>query len=215
MDRRVFRLWGAAALLYVLLAWWNARPVQARFLFPAADTLSLDPLYISESGQVVRIPGLDGTGFSEEMEPTENGYLYPAGKDGLWGYVSADGRWQIEPCYQKAGPFCENRAQVALSENRMACIDPQGQVLYSWSNALSFLSGDKRVGRYGDGIALRYQATGQPTVYLDFLDLQGQVIAAGIPVDAACLEPELFFGDGDGAFYRETLCFPRGFSRPA
>ena len=207
MDRRVFRLWGAAALLYVLLAWWNARPIQARFLFPAADTLSLDPLYISESGQVVRIPGLDGTGFSEEMEPTENGYLYPAGKDGLWGYVSADGRWQIEPRYQKAGPFCENRAQVALSENRMACIDPQGQVLYSWSNALSFLSGDKRVGRYGDGIALRYQATGQPTVYLDFLDLQGQVIAAGIPVDAACLEPELFFGDGDGAFYRETLCF--------
>lgn len=210
MTRKVLRLWGAAALVYLVLVWWVSRPPDAQLLFPAADTLSLDSLYISESGQAVPISGLDGIGFFEGMEPTENGYLYPARKNGLWGYVSADGRWQIEPHYRKVGPFRENRAPVVLSKGRLACIDPWGKVLFSWGDTLFLRGNEKRVGRYGDGIALRYQATGQTTVYLDFLDPQGQVVAAGIPVDAGCLDPEPFFGEGDAAFYLENRCFSQG-----
>ena len=203
MRRRVWLVWGVAALLWLALGRWQPPAPAARFLFPAWGKLRFESLYISESGKVVEIPGLESTSAPDTViEPTANGCLYPAQKDGLWGYVSADGRWKIAPQYRYAGPFREDRAQVLLADLRNACIDPWGDVRFQWS-------GGEIVGQFGDGVAVRYRATEEDTVALDLLDAQGRLLASGIRVDKSCLDPVWSEIDGR-TVYRETRHFSEG-----
>ncbi|MBE6564225.1 MAG: WG repeat-containing protein [Ruminococcaceae bacterium] len=48
-------------------------------------------------------------------------------KSGLFGYLNTDGKWAIEPQYQKAGEFSEGYAII----NRTTVIDTTGKVVFS------------------------------------------------------------------------------------
>ncbi|MDM8202714.1 WG repeat-containing protein [Fournierella massiliensis] len=198
-----FLLYSMSFLCFVMLSGCSLGEQSAKFLFPAVEPQTLKSLYISETGDEVEVPDLELAGHLEEaVEETDNGYLYPAKKDGLWGYISADGEWKIEPCFLFASLFHENYAQVLLDDYKNAFIDSHGNIQFQWEDK-------NTIGRFGEGIAIRYQQTNQDTVILDFINTQGEAIVTGIPVDRKSL---LTVWDQveDHTFYIESRHFSEG-----
>lgn len=52
------------------------------------------------------------SGYGQSTTPTGTDSLYPAKKNGKWGYVDRQGEWRIEPRFNYAKPFFEGRAAV-------------------------------------------------------------------------------------------------------
>lgn len=202
--KRYLKLYIVSLLCGLLLTGCMDSPRTAQFLFSVADSKTLEPRYMTENGDLVDIPGLDATSYSSmAVELTENGYLFPARKNGLWGYISADGKWKIEPQYLYASNFHEDCAQVALSKDNCACIDSWGNIRFQWSSG-------EIIGWFGDGVSIRYQETNQDIVPLDFLNPQGNTLATNILIDRSCL---MTMGKviEEKTVYFETLHFSEGF----
>lgn len=51
-------------------------------------------------------------------------------QSGLWGYLDTSGRMAIPPIFTYARSFSEGRAIVATADNRVACIDREGRVVF-------------------------------------------------------------------------------------
>lgn len=49
----------------------------------------------------------------ESIDFSNSEHLYPAEKNGKWGYINRKGEWEIEPKFYYAKPFFEGRAAVA------------------------------------------------------------------------------------------------------
>ncbi len=62
------------------------------------------------------------------LEEKEQGPLLPVKKNSKWGYVSLDGKMVIEPKFDAAMPFSEERALVCI-EDKWAFIDLEGKYI--------------------------------------------------------------------------------------
>lgn len=175
----------------------------ANYLFPAQTAQTLKPLFISETGKIVEVSGLEETSyFNTTFELTENGYLYPAKKGGVWGYIDVNGQWIIEPQFLYCMPFHNGYAQVLLSNYENAYIDPCGEIRIKWGK-------EEVMGSFEDDIAIKYQVTEQDVILLDFLNAQGNVIATKIPVDKSSLDTSWYEMEGQTVYF-EHRCFSEG-----
>lgn len=167
--------------------------------------------YRTETGGVIDVSGIEDAGYFEFKEETVNGYLYPAKKDGAWGYLSSSGEWAIQPQYVYAGSFHDGTALVVIQDNTshtnttFAYIDPFGRKLIEWQLP-------EMIGPIREGRAIRYTKTNQSQTCIDIIDVSGNAIASHIIVDSSSLKPEYQSGvvRQEGCFYVETLCYSQG-----
>lgn len=165
----------------------------AQYLFPAGKTGTRTPVYISETGDVVDIPGLEDTcRINSPIDETERGYLYPAKKDGLWGYVFPSGKWAIEPKFLYALPFHKNSGQVVVSASTYAYIDPSGEIQFQWE-------APALVGPVDNNRAIKYIPTNEEKISLDIIDGTGNIVARDILIDELSVQ----------FYYREEFQFER------
>lgn len=139
--------------------------------------------YMSASGEIIDVPGMEGGFYTQEVTWTQNGYLYPTQKEGLVGYVNSSGDWVIEPSYSYAGPFSKGYACVRMddpgddgSEPQFAYIDPFGTSVIEWTYP-------EVVGPINEGKAVRYRITDEETASIDILDADGNMLLSGIRID--------------------------------
>jgi hypothetical protein len=101
------------------------------------------------SGRPIGEPGdhvVAGTASSSGMVAVE------AKKSGLQGYMTADGTWQIEPHFKRAGPYCSDRAAVQRVDGLWVYLDREGQEVSSpWDAAEAFTEGRGLVTSYKGG----------------------------------------------------------------
>lgn len=173
------------------------------YLYAATDAQTGEHVYITEAGTVVDIPGLEDTFWDlAEIEETENGRLFPAKKDGLWGYVASSGEWRIEPQYLRAFPFLGGMALVIPAEGRYAYIDCFGASRLQWEYP-------EMIGPFRDGIAIRCRkwgdTHGQDQTLIDLIDPDGICLAKDILIDNASFVRRY----ANGIEY-EGLCFSEG-----
>jgi WG repeat protein len=73
-------------------------------------------------------------------------------KSGLQGYLNADGTWKIEPQFQRAGPYCDDRAAVQRVDSLWVYLDREGHEVGSpWDAAEAFTQGRGLVTSYKGG----------------------------------------------------------------
>jgi len=101
-------------------------------------------------------PALDSTGDSEILVPVE--------QEGAWGYITGDGRLALEPRYERAYRFVNDRALVR-QDGRYGFIDPNGTVVIPTTFA--------GAGPFSDGIA-----PVRPDSLWGFIDRTGTMVVA-------------------------------------
>lgn len=185
-------LLGVISLIAVVVVINNKN--EPRFLFPAPQ--GGQNVYIYENGDIVDIPGLQDTyTIDATIEATTKGYLYPAKKDGLWGYINTKGEWIIEPQYLYVLPFHDDVAQVATAETAFAYINTKGDILLEWSSP-------EQVGVFQNGKAIKYFESADEKICISIIDLQGETLAANIWADKASSKKLMY----DSLFF-ERLAF--------
>lgn len=167
--------------------------------------------YRTETGSAIGISGIEDTGYFEFQEETVNGTLYPAKKDGAWGYLCSSGEWMIQPQYVYAGSFHDGTALVVIRDNAshtdttFAYIDPFGRKLIEWQLP-------EMIGPIREGRAIRYTKTDRSQTSIDIIDASGNPVTSHIVVDSSSLKPEYRSGVvwQEGRFSVETLCYSQG-----
>ncbi len=145
---------------------------------------------MDREGRVCAEPLWDGLGASGDA-------LIPALKDGLWGYIDAQGETVIPFRYPEAGPFEEGCADVRELRSGWRIISRDGSVLYFRDDLKEFDpegSGDEDPQTAGDAPDTAADLSGEYTVYAvgheDYvfvtvtLDREGTILK--IAVDASC-----------------------------
>jgi hypothetical protein len=101
------------------------------------------------SGQPIGEPGdslVPGTASANGVVAVE------AKRNGLQGYITADGAWKVEPQFKRTGPYCDERAAVQRPDNLWIYVDPEGQEVGTpWYEAETFTEGLGLVTTYKGG----------------------------------------------------------------
>jgi len=89
--------------------------------------------------------------------------LYPAQKNGKWGYIDKKGNWKIEPRFNYAKPFFEGRAAVNVitsttfddKKSKWGVVDKSGQFIVKPEYYSTAITGIPRspIGHYSEGLA--------------------------------------------------------------
>jgi hypothetical protein len=106
--------------------------------------------------------------------------LYPMSRNGLWGYVTREGEWAIEPRWAYAEPFSEGRASVN-HDNGWGVIDRQGQ--YVLEPSLRGSTGSSPLLPFSQGCSTaNIQKDGNPHAF--FVDRAGRFWLDDAPLEA-------------------------------
>jgi hypothetical protein len=100
--------------------------------------------------------------YGQAGSSAETGSLYPAKKNGEWGYVGPKGRWQIEPRFNYAKPFFEGRAVVNVvppttfddDESRWGIINSAGEYVVEprYASTSTGAAPGSPLGHYSQGL---------------------------------------------------------------
>ncbi|MEO0788650.1 MAG: WG repeat-containing protein [Bacteroidota bacterium] len=102
---------------------------------------------------------------------TDDGGQLRARQGKLYGYLQSDGKWQIEPAYQMASPFVDDRAAV-MKDGQWQLIDLAGQNYLTQDYQQVFSAGEglwivEASGRYG-----AVDRGGQLVIALEYDEIQ-------------------------------------------
>lgn len=151
--------------------------------------------YVSREGAWVAWPVYDSVvnGITR-LEPTENGYLYPAKYHGKCGYLNARGEWEIAPQYHNVREFRCNRA-IAYRDKTVV-IDPHGEDVFTVEKG-------EKIGDFSEGLAWKTvtdEKTGEQI--FGYVDVDNHwVISPRFPFDSGRFQ-YYQFSEGAAQVYR-------------
>lgn len=105
----------------------------------------------------------------DTIEEYSNGFA-AASKKGLFGYINTNGKWQIKPTYQYAGPFCRDYAPIQDVEGEFYYVDKEGNRRMNYPQNLGI--DVTKIGYVGNG---EYAVGNDSTVFI--VDTDGNKVS--------------------------------------
>ncbi|MDA3880262.1 MAG: WG repeat-containing protein [Prolixibacteraceae bacterium] len=167
----------AMVLLFSCDSGTNKIPVDK--LFPVSLESNGELMYINTEGKIVINPQF------EEASLFTNGLaLVRLSGDDKYGFINEEGNFVIQPIYKEATEFREGLAWVVEKGKAPACIDKEGYVMFTLTQA-------EQVHQFSEGLAAFSIDTDEDELW-GFVNKKGEVQ----------IEPQFY----DPIFFREGLC---------
>ena len=100
------------------------------------------------------------TGYNWEAMGEITGDYIPAKQNGLWGYISPEGKVLIDYQFQKADNFSDGIARVLTQDNQYAYIDKSGTIVFTSPFDYSFNSSGGAICGVSEGLYGYFDTTG-------------------------------------------------------